>query len=427
MADWGNGKSMSGPSNAGSSVGEAACGQACAGVRVVEFAAYAAGPVVGKHLADHGATVVHVESWGRPDGFRAQYPPYTDNRPGLNRSGTFALCNNNKYSVTIDLKAEGGVDLARRVVAWADVVIENFTPGTIDRLGLGYEALCEVNPALVMLSSCNQGQTGPHAKHPGFGSQLTSLAGFTNLTGEPDGSPCLLYGPYIDFIGVGYGLIAVLAALDYRRRTGKGTYIDLAQYESGLQFMAPALLDFAANGHVMQRTGNHHATAAPHGVYPARGEDRWIALSVFTDEEWANLVQLMGDPEWARDRRFASQSGRKAAEDEVDAHIACWTAEFEPAELMSRLAGAGVHAGVVNRVQDLQSDPQYRHRGVWQPLEHPEMGVFHYQAPPFALSESPACLDRPSPCLGEHNEFFFVQTLGLSKEEYESLVGSGVC
>src|SRR5665811_867087 len=207
--------------------------QACAGLKVVEFAAYAAGPVVGKHLGDHGATVVHVESLTRRGCVRLRYARYTDNRPGVNRSGTFALCNNNKYSVTIDLKAVGGIDLARRVVAWADVVIENFTPGTMKRLGLGYEDLSEINPSLVMLSSCNQGQTGPHAKHPGFGSQLTSLSGFTHVTGFPNGDPCLLYGPYIDFIGVGYGLISVLAALDYRKRTGRGVYIDLAQYEAG--------------------------------------------------------------------------------------------------------------------------------------------------------------------------------------------------
>jgi len=205
---------------------------------------------------------VHQQSWGRPEGFRAQYPPCADKKPGQNRSGTFALCNNTKGSVTIDLKADGGVELTLRAVAWTDVVIKNFTPGTMERLGLGYEAPREVNPALVMLGRCNQGQTGLHAKASGVrGSHLTSLSGFTNLTGESDGSPQLRCGHYIDFIGVGYEPIAVLVALDYRFRTGQGTYIDLSQYKGGLQFMAPALLDFAANGRVMQRTHNHHATA----------------------------------------------------------------------------------------------------------------------------------------------------------------------
>lgn len=411
----------------GDGAGAGVSDEACEGVKVVEFAAYAAGPVVGKHLADLGATVVHVESWGRPDGFRAHYPPYADNTPGLDRSGTFAVCNDSKYSVTIDLKADGGVEVAKQAVAWADVVIENFTPGTVGRLGLGYEELTEVNPSLVMLSSCNQGQTGPHAKHPGFGSQLTSLAGFTHLTGYPDANPCLLYGPYIDFIGVGFGLIAVLAALDHSRRTGEGTYIDLAQYEAGLQFMAPALLEFEANGRAMERAGNRHPTAAPHGVYPCRGEDRWIAISVSSDDEWRTLVESMGNPEWAEDETFQHEAGRKAKEDEIDSHLARWTAEFSSRELMEQLAEAGVRAGTVNRVQDIHSDPQYVHRGVWSPLEHPEMGVLNFMGPPYSLSETPARIERPSPCLGEHNEEFFVEILGMSRGEYESLVDSGVC
>lgn len=417
------------PTNVGANGGMPVdtCGQACAGVNVVEFAAYAAGPVVGKHLADHGATVVHVESRTRPDGFRMQYPPYTDNRPGVNRSGTFALCNNNKYSVTMDLKTDAGLELARRAVAWADVVIENFTPGTMKRLGLGYEELTEINPSLVMLSSCNQGQTGPHAKHPGFGSQLTSLSGFTHLTGHPDGDPCLLYGPYIDFIGVGYGLIAVLAALDHRKRTGEGVYIDLAQYEAGLQFMAPAVLDFEANGHVMERMGNRDAAAAPHGVYPCAGDDRWCAISVWSDDEWQRLREAMGDPEWAVDPRWDSLEGRKESEADIDGHLALWTRGFEPAALMTLLQTKGVRAGAVNRVQDLYTDPQYAHRGIWQAIVHPEMGSFHYQGPPFVLSETPATLDRPSPCLGEHNDRFFVEILETPRDEYESLVGQGVC
>jgi len=225
------------------------------GIKVVEFAAYAAGPVVGKHLVDHGATVVHTESKARPDGFRTHYPPYKDNIYGLNRSGLFALCNNDKLSITLNLKkAPVATALARRIVAWSDVVIENFSPGTMKRLGLDYETLKEIKPDLIMLSSSNLGQTGPHAHHPGFGSQLSSLSGFTHLIGYPDGTPQMLYGPYIDYIAVAYGVVAILAALDYRDRTGKGQYIDLAQYESGLQFLGPILLDYKVNGRVALRT-----------------------------------------------------------------------------------------------------------------------------------------------------------------------------
>src|SRR3989337_1297930 len=175
--------------------------QALKGIKVVEFAAFAAGPVVGKHLADHGATVVHIESKIRPDGFRAHYPPYKDNIHGLNRSGLFALCNNDKLDITLNLKkAPKATDLATTIVAWSDVVIENFSPGTMKRLGLAYEDLRKLKPDLIMLSSSNLGQTGPHANHPGFGSQLSSLAGFTNLIGYADGPPQMLYGPYIGSI-----------------------------------------------------------------------------------------------------------------------------------------------------------------------------------------------------------------------------------
>lgn len=398
---------------------------ACAGVKVVEFAAYAAGPVVGKHLADFGATVVHVESKSRPDGFRMQYPPYKDNKTGVNRSGTFGICNNNKYGITINLKAPGGTGLAKRVVAWADVVIENFTPGTMGKLGLGYEELERVNPRVIMLSTCNQGQEGPHANHPGFGSQLTSLSGFTYLTGYQGGMLSLLYGPYIDFIGVGYGLIAVLAALDHRRRTGRGMYIDLAQYENGLQFLCPAILEYNVNGRVMERMGNRHRYAAPHGMYPCLGEDRWIAMSVFSDRDWQLLKAAMGSPAWAEDQRFVTVPGRKRHENELDELIGEWTQQFTPGELMAKLQSAGVCAGVFNRTKELYSDPQYVHRNIWRGVEHPEMGIFHYQGPPFELSETPAVLDRPSPCLGEHNELVFKGFLEIGEEEYRDLVAGG--
>jgi len=217
--------------------------RALEGVKVVEFAVFAAGPMVGKHLGEHGATVVHVESRSRPDGFRVHYPPYKDNIPGLNRTGTFAIFNDSKLGITLNLKHPRSLDIARRLVAWADVLIENFVPGVMARNGLSYEAAREINPSIVYLSSCNMGQTGPRANQRGFGSQLTSQSGFTYLAGDPDGEPMLLFGPYIDFVAVGFGLVAVLAALDCRRRTGRGQYIDLSQYEAGLQFIAPALLN----------------------------------------------------------------------------------------------------------------------------------------------------------------------------------------
>ena len=401
--------------------------EALKGVKVVEFAAYAAGPTVGKHLADHGATVVHLESRSRPDGFRTHYPPYKDNIYGLNRSGLFALCNNDKLGITLNLKkAPRATELARRIVAWSDVVIENFSPGTMKRLGLDYESLRIVKPDLVMLSSSNLGQTGPHANHPGFGSQLSSLAGFTNLIGYADGPPQMLYGPYIDYIAVAYGAVATLAALDHRDRTGKGQYVDLAQYESGLQFLTPLLLDYKVNGRVGVRDGNCDPVGVPHGAYPCKGEDSWCVLSVFSEVEWQTLCQVMGNPAWTREGRFATQHSRKEHEGDLDRRIGQWTAQFTARELVKRLQAAGLRAGIVNTMRDLFSDPQLTHRNQWVELEHPEIGQMHYQRPPFLLTRTPPGPTNRDPLLGEHNEVFYKKILGLAETEYRELVEEGV-
>jgi benzylsuccinate CoA-transferase BbsF subunit len=398
---------------------------ALAGLRVVEFGVFAAGPTVGKHLGEHGATVVRVESRSRPDGFRVHYPPYKDNIPGLNRTGTFALFNDSKAGVTLNLKHPRALEIANRLVAWADVLIENFVPGVMARNGLSYEAVRPVNPSIVYLSSCNMGQTGPKAGQRGFGSQLTSQSGFTFLAGEPDGDPMLLFGPYIDFVAVGFGLVAVMAALDHRRRTGEGQHIDLSQYESGLQFLAPALLDYEINGRVAGRMGNRSAYAAPHGAYACRGEDRWCVIAVRSEDEWRAFCDAAGQPARAADPRFATLRARKTNEDALDALVGEWTSRRDAVEVMETLQAAGVRAGAVNRLSDLFSDPQLRHRDVWRDLEHPELGRFYYEAPPFILSETPAALYR-SPLLGEHNGAVYRDILGLTDEEIAQFAADGV-
>lgn len=399
--------------------------QSLKGIKVVEFAAFAAGPVVGKHLADHGATVVHIESKVRPDGFRAHYPPYKDNVHGLNRSGLYALCNNDKLDITLNLKkAPAATELAKKIAAWADVVVENFSPGTMGRLGLGYEDLSKANPGLIMLSSSNLGQSGPHAHHAGFGSQLSSLAGFTHLTGYPGGSPQILYGPYIDYIAVAYGAVAILAALDYRKRTGKGNYIDAAQYETGLQYLAPILLDYKVNGRVASRNANRDPHAAPHGAYPCKDDDRWCALSVSSEDEWKALVKAMKNPAWAK--KFPTFEARKANEDELDRLVGEWTRGFAARELMDMLQKAGVKAGVVNRMCDVYEDPQLKQRPQWVEIEHPEIGKMHYQRPPFLLTKTPPGPAKRDPLLAEHNDYFYRELLGLSAEEYKKLVDDQV-
>lgn len=394
-------------------------------VKVVEFGGYAAGPFISKYLANFGAKVVHVESRQQPDGFRLQYPPFKDGKPGLNRSACFAYFNDSKKSVTLNLKHPRGLAAAYELVKWADIVIENMRPGVMARLGLGYEVLRAHNQRLIMLSTSNLGQTGPYAQHPGFGSQLSSLSGFTHFIGEPDGPPHFMYGPYVDFVAVAFGGIAVLAALDYRRRTGDSVYIDLSQYEAGLQFIGSALLGYSGNGHLATRDGNRDPAAAPHGCYPCR-DHRWCVVSCWDDDEWFRFCLAAGRPNWASDSRFASFAVRKQNEKTLDALIADWSREYDAPLLMQYLQERGVHAAVVNTMQDLFSDPQLRFRNVWQQREHPEIGTHNYRMVSYSLSESPGKIRSCAPCLGEHNAEVFRDWLGFSESQYQRLREDGV-
>jgi benzylsuccinate CoA-transferase BbsF subunit len=402
---------------------QAAPATALGGLRVVEFGGFAAGPAVGKHLADHGAEVVHVESRHRLDGFRGSYPPYKENIAGVERAGMFAFTNNDKMSVTLNLKSPEGLAVARRLAGRADVIIENFTPGTLARLGLGYDELSSGHHGLVMLSTCNQGQTGPHAGHAGFGTHLTSLSGFTNLTGWSDRAPSLLFGPYIDYVAVAFGTVLVMAALDQRRDTGRGCHIDLSQYETGLQFMAPALIDHHTSGRMAGRDGNRHPSAAPHGVFPCQGEQRWCTVSVHDDAEWVRLRELL--PDWASAPELDSVAGRKSREAELEVLLAEWTREQDRDQVVGRLRAAGVHAAPVNDIADLHADPDLAAMGVWRPVEHPVIGRYMAEGPPYRLSETPAELVAAAPLLGEHNEHVLLELLGFSRDEYESLEAAG--
>lgn len=394
-------------------------------VKVVEFGAYAAGPCISKYFANFGASVVHVESSKHPDGFRLQYPPFKDDEVGLNRSGCFAYFNDSKRGITLDLKHPEGLKLAYRLVEWCDIVIENMRPGVMSRLGLSYEVLSERKPDLIMLSTSNMGQTGPHAAHPGFGSQLSSLSGFTHLIGEPDGPPYFLYGPYIDFVAVAFGGIAVLAALDFRRRTGAGAYIDLSQYETGLQFIGGALLDYTANGVVANRNGNRDSLAAPHGCYRCKNGG-WCVISCWDEDEWERLCRVAGKQDWLVDVRFATVARRKENESELNELIAAWTSGQDAERLMCRLQCRRIHAAKVNMVKELFTDPQIAFRNIWQKHEHPEIGNHSYRMVSYELSESPGRIRGAAPCLAADNEEVFLDWLGVTRREYEALSEQGV-
>ena len=393
---------------------------ALAGLRVVETGFAAAGPLVGKYLANFGAEVIRLESRLAPDVFRTTYPPFKDGVIDPDHAGMFAFYNDGKRSASLNLKHPNGKVLARALIAQADVFVESFTPGTVARLGLGATALRAENPGLIVLSSCNQGQTGPHAFHPGYGSQLSALAGFVQLLGEPDSTPVLLYGPYIDYIAVGYGAIAVLAALERRKRTGQGCVIDLSQYEAGLQFLTPSILEFAATGRIPGRAGNADLVAAPHGVYRCAGADRWVALSIWSDAEWRSLRDLIGLD------GLTLAADRRAARAALDVRISTWTGSRERDDVVTTLRAAGLRVAPVLSISELFTDPQLAHRGMWPAVTHPAIGDMHLMAPPFRLSATPSLQERPGPIFGADNDHVFGELLGLTGEERRSLERDGV-
>lgn len=371
-------------------------------LRVLDLTWYAAGPIGTKYLADHGADVIKIESALRPDGLR-QSPPWQGSYDDLNTSQFFANYNTSKRSLSLNLATPEARQLVKRLVQeWADVVVESFTPGTMAKWGLDYAALRRLRPELIMLSTCMQGQTGPHAHYTGFGNMLASLCGFYHVTGYADSGPMPVYGAYTDFIACRFVGLALLAALEHRRRTGEGQYIDLSQYEASLHFLAPTLLDYAANERVMPRQANESTVAAPHGVYRCKGDDRWCAIAVTSEAEWETFCEVLGRPFWTRRARFATLESRLKNAQELDRRVEAWTQKLPALTVMSRLQAVGVPAGVVQNGYDLYHDPQLHHRRFFIDMEHPRMGLVPYEGHQFHLSESPGALWAAAPLLGEH-------------------------
>ncbi|MBI4640004.1 MAG: CoA transferase [Candidatus Tectomicrobia bacterium] len=390
-------------------------------IKVVDFSWVGVGPITAKYLADHGAEVIRIDSSVRPDVLRLA-PPWKDKKPGINRSQFYANYNSSKYGISLDLGKPQAREIAKKLIARADVVTESFTPRVMKGWGLDYEELRKIKPDLIMLSTCQQGQTGPHALYRGYGQLMAALAGFYSVTGWPDGDPVPIYGAYTDFISPRFAATALIAALDYKRRTGKGQYIDLSQFEASLHFLAPPLLDYMVNGRIMKRRGNHSENAAPHGAYLCLGDDRWCVIAVSTDEEWKAFCQVIGNPEWTHDPKFATLQGRLEHVEELDRLVETWTQNYPPEEVMALMQAAGVPVGVVQSCEDLHHDPQLKHRNFFVWLNHTEVGMSPYDGLQFILSRTPGELRMPAPCIGEHNDYVFKQILGMSDEEVQRLI-----
>ncbi|MDP2859603.1 MAG: CoA transferase [Bacillota bacterium] len=395
------------------------------GVKVADFSWAYVGPLTAKTLADCGAHVIKIEGRNRPDVERASVPPFKDNILGLNRGGHFNSVNTGKQSLAINLAHPKGKDVAKRLVVWADVVVENFSGGTMERIGLGYDVLKQIKPDIIMLSSSMQGQTGPDATRAGFGQHLTSFSGIGNLVGWPDRDPAQI-GYYTDFIAPHFNITLIAAALVYRRRTGKGIYIDASQFEDCVHFLGPLLLDYQVNGRVAGRMGNRSSTACPHGAFRCQGDDRWCAFAVQTEAQWQAFCVAIGDPAWARTSRFATLRNRKENEDEMERLIECWTVERQAEDVMLLLQKAGVPAGVLQTGEDLlERDPQMKARHFYRELDHPEVGGYRSPRPPYLFSRCDFDVRR-APLIGEHNEYVLKELLGMSDEEIAELVVAGV-
>ncbi|MGD9143246.1 MAG: CoA transferase [Dehalococcoidia bacterium] len=400
------------------------------GLNVIDMTWSGAGVFILNFLSHFGATVVRVESMKQPDPIRRVYT-YTDvtndSPNAVNRGAMFAFSHPaKKYSMTLNLKNPQALEIYKGLVAWSDIVGECFPTGVMERFGLGYDVLKSIKPDVIMMRSCGYGHTGPMASQAGFGMTLAAYAMMFSIAGWPDRDPVPVSSYYSDQLSPLLSIFGLVAALDYRRRTGKGQCIDQSQVESSLNYLAPLILDYSANGREVKTTGNQCDWATPHGVYRCRGEERWVAIEVFTDAEWNSFGNVLGNPEWTNDPRFQTIEGRLVNSEEIDRLVESWTINHTPEEIMTMMQAAGVGAGVVANAQDLFEDVQLKHYNYYREVDHPYMGKIEYAHPPaFKMSDFDSEVGRSS-ILGEHNEYVCKEILGISDTEYKQLVEAEV-
>lgn len=394
------------------------------GIRVVDFGHVLAGPWCTMQLASLGAEVIKVETRARPDEQRAQHGHgAADN---LEANSNFFEVNLGKKSVSINLSTPEGKELAKKLVATADIVLENMRPGVMTKLGIDYDELVKVKPDLIMLSLSGFGATGPLRRYAAYNPCFTSVGGVSHLTGYAEKKPNTMTNSGGDARAGTAAVFAALVALKFRQETGKGQYIDSSSSQVINSMIGDQMMDYAMNARSPYRHGNGDAIMAPHGVYRCAGPDEWLSVAVGSDAEWQGLVRALGSPGWAADPIFARAAGRKANEKRIDAGIAEWTAGKTYVEAMHMLQAEGVAAAPSFKAGDLFGDPHVVARGAVQDVEHPVLGRRTTITPPYRLSETPTAIRSTAPRLGEHNDYVFEELLGLSHAEIERLVEAKV-
>ena len=395
------------------------------GLKIIEFGSGAAGPIATRYFVEHGATVLRVESKTRPDFLRA-YSMAPDNPNGLEFSTMYDGLNVGKKNIALNLKKPESVALVKRLVTeWADAVAENYAPKAMKGFGLDYDALAAIKPDLVMISACLNGQFGPHKDYPGFGGQGSALGGYNALTGWPDREPVGPYGTITDSLAPRFVAAALAAGLLYRRRTGQGAYLDIAQVESANWSLSPWLLDYEVDGVIRLRDGNRHAHASPHGAFRCRDEgdvgDRWIAIACWSDDQWAALARVLG----ADDPGLASFAARKEREDEIETLLSAWTATRTRSEVAEQLQALGIEAVPVADFGDLHDDPQLALRAHFEPHTHAFLGRGLYERNGFRLSDAPAGYEQAGPTLGQDSDWVLRDLLGCTDAEIDAMKASG--
>ncbi len=392
-------------------------------------------------LADFGAEVIKIEDRTRIDMprrlpfYKGEVRSYGDEMtdPDPDKGGLFNNYSRNKLGVTINLRTDEGRRLAERLISASSVVTENFAPGVMERWGFTYDRLRELVPSVIYARMSGFGHSGPYEHYRSYGPVVQAASGLSYMAGLAGREPSGWGFSYMDNMAAYYNSAALLAAIWNRSRTGVGTEIDVAAVEVGVSLLGPVFLDVTVNGHSTHRpdypTGNRieHPAAAPHGVYPSAGADRWIALAVFDDDEWERLVTVMGSPTWAAEDRFARMAGRVAHQDDLDRGISAWTSQLDGHEAMRVLQAAGLRAAAVQNSRDLcEVDPVIRHRGTFFEMDHPVIGAALFEGFPALMGSAGPDHWRSAPLLGEDNEYVLGTILGMERDEIDQLSARGV-
>ena len=395
-----------------------------AGIRVLDFSRLLAGAGGTRLLANYGAEVLRVEWPEYPALDFLRLGHQADGIPGMNRGGLFNSINVDKLSITLNMKKPEAVDLAKRIIAVSDVVVENYPPRVMKSFGLDYATVRRVRPDIIYLSQSGWGKDGPRADYRSYGMSSAAHAGVAFLCGLPDHPPAGWQFAYCDHIPAWLNTITIMMALRYRQRTGRGVFIDQAQTQAAVTLVGPSFLDFSVNGRKSRRPGfppgnrRLYPPVAPHGAFPCLGKDTWCAITVFTEDEWTGLKEAMGKPLWAEDPKFATAQDRAQHQDELEGHLAGWTKGVERYELARLLQVHGVPAGVVQTARDrVDWDTQLQHRGTFQVYSHPEVGPRRYETVAAWLSNTPYTPKRAAPLLGQDNGYTLTEVLGCSEAQ----------